>query len=140
MYWQKTKKKKYIKLNSFCAFRLETVVWQTTEIWVARLFTFYRLTFKRLDDMKLQAIIHLSTCGLRHEDPTCTPCCTTTPWAGVVQISKKTLVLLLWRKRHVLMRVPVWKVSWKSPFRCKISPYFAKKSRLKCFLWSKVKF
>ena len=55
---QKTKKKKYKKLNSFWAFRLETAVWQTTEIWVARVFTFYRLTFKRLNDTKLQAITH----------------------------------------------------------------------------------
>ena len=55
---QKTKKKKYKKLDSFCAFRLETAVWQTTEIWVSRFYTFYRLTIKRLIDMKLQAITH----------------------------------------------------------------------------------
>ena len=55
---RKRRKKKYKKLDSFCAFRLETAVWQTTEIWVVRVFTFYRLTFKRLNDMKLQAITH----------------------------------------------------------------------------------
>ena len=59
----------------------------------------------------------------------------------MVQISKRPFVLLLWIKRHVFPAlrgqvswVPVWKVSGKNPFRCKISPCFAKKSRLNHFL------
>ena len=45
-----------------------------------------------------QLVIHRSSCGLRHEDPTWAPCCTTTPWAGVVQISKKPLVFVVMEK------------------------------------------
>ena len=58
------------------------------------------------------------------------------PTAVELRALRKTMVIfwVLWRKRHVLQWLPVWKVSWKSPIRCKVSPYFAKKFRLNYYL------
>ena len=52
------RRKKYKKLDSICAFRLESTVYRAIDMWVAWISTFYRLTFKRLNDTKLQAITH----------------------------------------------------------------------------------
>ena len=58
------------------------------------------------------------------------------PTAVELRALRKSMLifLLLWRKRQLLMWLPVWKVSCKSPIRCKVSPYFAKKFRLNYFL------
>ena len=58
------------------------------------------------------------------------------PTAVELRALRKTMVifLVLWRKRHAFGSLSVWKVSWKSSIRCKVSPYFAKKFRLNYFL------
>ena len=81
----------------------------------------------------LKRLIHRTSCGLRHEDPTRKSLLHYNPKVQYAKRFLKVTNLLLWRKRHVFRSLQAVKVSWKSPFRCKISPFFAKKSRFELF-------